>query len=136
MTIVAGIESTRQASRMVAELTAGGVIKVLGMAEKTVIGQTAKDTAWMTITAVDESVRARQPKTRLIMEKGARQEGLLVVAFKTLWTKAAKVGVSMTIYTFGSAAGLTLLPLRSMALLAGQQIVCTTEPVRPEIMIL
>ena len=105
---------------MVAELTTGGVIKVLGMAEKTVIGQTAKDAAWMTITAVDEPVRARQPKPCLIMEKRARQKGLLVVALKTLWTKAAKMGVSVTIYTFGSAAGLTLFPLRSMTLLAGQ----------------
>ena len=64
MTVVTGIQPTRNTGCMVAEFAAGRGIEILCMAKETIIGKSAEHTAWMAVTTFDKTVRPGESKAR------------------------------------------------------------------------
>lgn len=58
-------------------------LEVVAVTELTVSWEPAEDSTRVTVTAGDEAVGTRKSKACLIMEEGARQEGVLVVTVLT-----------------------------------------------------
>ena len=105
----------------------GGALEVVAVAELTVSREPTKDAARVTVTAGDEAVRARQPKARLVMEEGAREEGVLIVAVLTEGPKAPKVWIPVAARTLWPRPGEGLTSIRAMAALTGEQVMSAAD---------
>jgi len=107
----------------------------VAVAEVTIIGEPAEEPPGVTIAALYESMSPGQPKARLIVQEGARQEGLLGVAVRTQGPEIAEVRVSVTVDALGSRPRQDLLALVTMADFTGQLVVYPLDAKGPEVVV-